>query len=110
MDEQERVRKERNRHHECVLCGVRINGDDAAVDGPFLAGKEFFDTVNYVPFTEDRRSGGDLAHPLCFINEYGADAFVQLVHKHDRSWRGEDHRLGDEVRRLKAQLREERRR
>jgi len=83
----EDTRRKWFRGDRCVLCGNSVEGEESAIIGPFLAGSEFFDTIDYQPFVEDMRSGSDLAHPQCFANEYGVDALVQVIHEHDRRHR-----------------------
>jgi hypothetical protein len=67
---------------ECWVCHRTIAGESGAVG-------RAAERVRYVPFVEDLRTSAlELAHPVCFAGEAGVEAFVDVVHAHDREVAG----------------------
>jgi hypothetical protein len=81
---------------DCVICGRTIDGDSAAVG---LSDDAY---PTWIPFVEDLRTSGlRLVHALCFAQQSGVQALVDVIHRHDRKVRKETLELINEVDRLR---------
>lgn len=68
---------------DCVFCGAKINGGDAAVG--LCVGVE---EPTYIPFLEDMAEQFTwLMHAACYGREHSMDSLLEVIHEHDTRMR-----------------------